>query len=105
MAKKQIIDKEVSKQGLSNILNKLNSVMKSDIAKFGDIQKKQIFISSGNALLDLIVSNRKKGGIACTGRITQLNGLPSAGKSLVAAHCIVQMQKLGGMCVLIYHSK
>ena len=58
------------------------------------------FISTGASLLDLAISNRPNGGIAC-GRITELQGLEGAGKSLIAAHMIADVQKRGGMAVLI----
>src|SRR5665213_3487694 len=58
------------------------------------------FISTGSSLLDLIISNRKHGGIAC-GRITELTGLEGSGKSLIAAHLMANVQKEGGVAVLI----
>ena len=45
------------------------------------------FISTGSTMLDLAISNRPNGGIA-VGRITELNGLESSGKSLVGAHLL-----------------
>jgi recombination protein RecA len=58
------------------------------------------FLSTGCALLDLAISNRAHGGIAF-GRITELTGLEGSGKSLVAAHMIAEVQKIGGVAVLI----
>jgi len=58
------------------------------------------FISTGSSLLDLAISNRKNGGIAC-GRITELQGLEGSGKSLIAAHLLANTQKRGGVAVLI----
>ena len=50
------------------------------------------FISTGSTLLDLAISNRPNGGIA-VGRISELNGLESSGKSLVGAHLLAETQK------------
>ena len=50
------------------------------------------FISTGSTMLDLIISNRPDGGIA-VGRITELNGLESSGKSLIGAHMLAETQK------------
>ena len=50
------------------------------------------FISTGSALLDLSISNRPNGGIA-VGRITEINGLSSTGKSLLGAHILSETQK------------
>lgn len=58
------------------------------------------FLSTGDDILDLYISNRKNGGVA-GGRITQLGGLEGAGKSLVCAHLIKSCQALGGIPVLI----
>ena len=58
------------------------------------------FISTGSSMLDLAISNRPNGGIA-VGRITELNGLESSGKSLVGAHLLAETQKKGGVAVYI----
>jgi len=58
------------------------------------------WISTGSSLLDLAISNRSHGGIA-VGRITELQGLEGAGKSLVAAHIMANALKRDGVAVLI----
>ena len=58
------------------------------------------FISTGSTMLDLAISNRPNGGIA-VGRITELNGLESSGKSLIGAHLLRETQKKGGVAVYI----
>ena len=58
------------------------------------------FISTGSTMFDLAISNRPDGGIA-VGRITELNGLESSGKSLVGAHLLSETQKKGGVAVYI----
>ena len=58
------------------------------------------FISTGSTLLDLAISNRPHGGVA-VGRITEINGLESSGKSLVGAHLLAETQKKGGVAVYI----
>jgi len=58
------------------------------------------FISTGSTMLDLAISNRPEGGIA-VGRITEINGLESSGKSLVGAHILAETQKKGGVAVYI----
>ena len=51
-------------------------------------------------LLDLAISNRPNGGIA-VGRITELNGLESSGKSLVGSYLLASTQKRDGVAVYI----
>ena len=58
------------------------------------------FISTGSSILDIAISNRPNGGIAC-GRITELQGLEQSGKSLIAAHMLADTQRRGGVAVLI----
>ena len=58
------------------------------------------FLSTGCAPLDLAISNRPHGGIPF-GRITELTGLEGSGKSLVSAHMMANVQKMGGVAVLI----
>jgi recombination protein RecA len=58
------------------------------------------FISTGSDMLDLAICNRPNGGIA-VGRITEINGLESSGKSLLGAHLLAETQKLGGVAVYI----
>ena len=58
------------------------------------------FISTGSSVLDLAISNRPNGGIA-VGRITEINGLESSGKSLIGTHILAETQKKGGLAVYI----
>ena len=58
------------------------------------------FISTGSTMLDLAISNKPEGGIA-VGRITEINGLESSGKSLLGAHTLAETQKKGGVAVYI----
>jgi recombination protein RecA len=51
-------------------------------------------------MLDLAISNKKDGGIA-VGRITEINGLESSGKSLLGAHILAETQKKGGVAIYI----
>lgn len=58
------------------------------------------WISTGSSLLDLAISNRRNGGVP-VGRITEITGLESSGKSLIAAHILAETQKKGGISVFI----
>ena len=58
------------------------------------------FISTGSSILDLAISNRPNGGIA-VGRITEINGLESSGKSLIGTHILAETQKKGRLAVYI----
>ena len=58
------------------------------------------WISTGSSLLDLAISNKPHGGLA-VGRICEINGLESTGKSLLGAHILAETQKRGGIAVYI----
>lgn len=58
------------------------------------------WVSTGNAALDLLISNTPNGGVAA-GRLTEITGLESSGKSLLAGHIIANTQKKGGLAIYI----
>jgi recombination protein RecA len=58
------------------------------------------WISTGNSLLDLAISNKPNGGLP-VGKMVELTGLESSGKSLLAAHVLAETQKRGGISVYI----
>ena len=58
------------------------------------------WISTGSTILDLAISNKPHGGFAA-GRITEINGLESSGKSLIGAHALATTQRKGGLAVYI----
>lgn len=58
------------------------------------------WVSTGNAQLDIAISNRPWGGLP-VGRIAEITGLEQSGKSLLSAHLLAETQKKGGVSVLI----
>ena len=58
------------------------------------------WLSTGNAMLDVAISNRPYGGLP-VGRITEITGLEQSGKSLLSAHLLAEAQRKGGVAVLI----
>jgi recombination protein RecA len=99
--------KKSVKDDLANVIaDNLNSKFKDNkVAYFldgSDITPTDIkdFVSTGSSMLDLAISNRTNGGIA-VGRITEINGLESSGKSLLASHILAETQKQGGIAVYI----
>lgn len=106
--KKKRVETEVEKGrddlavALADSLNKSSADGK--IAFFLDAQDdpSQIldWVSTGNDILDLAISNRAHGGVP-GGRITELTGLEASGKSLLAAHLLATTQKNGGLAVFI----
>lgn len=58
------------------------------------------WISTGSTLLDYIVANRRNGGLP-EGRIIEIFGPPSIGKSHIATQIARSTQQMGGICVYI----
>jgi recombination protein RecA len=56
------------------------------------------WVSTGSTLLDLAVSNIPHGGLP-VGRMVELSGLESTGKSLICAQIIAETQRQGGLSV------
>lgn len=59
-----------------------------------------MWVSTGSSELDVKISNRPYGGLAF-GRIYEFTGLEGSGKSLLCAHIMANVQKQGGLAVLI----
>jgi len=58
------------------------------------------WISTGSTILDYIVANRRNGGLP-EGRIIEIFGPPSIGKSHIATQIARSTQQMGGICVYI----
>jgi recombination protein RecA len=58
------------------------------------------WISTGSTILDYVISNRRDGGVP-VGKITEIAGAEASGKSLLVAQLMANVQKIGGVCVLI----
>jgi len=58
------------------------------------------WIPTGSTLIDYMIANRKGGGLP-EGRIIELSGMPSTGKSHIAYEIAKNVQKMGGLVVYI----
>ena len=109
MAKKETAKKEVVKadavreekmKALENALAQLNKTYgKGSVMKFSDAvaDKDLQVISTGCLDLDLALG---VGGLP-RGRIVEIYGPESSGKTTVALHCVAEAQKMGGVCAFI----
>jgi len=84
---------------LCDDLNKNNKDSPGFFKSLADEKPITEYISTGSSVLDICISNRPYGGIP-VGRVTEISGTPSSGKSLVAYHVIAETQKRGGLPVL-----
>jgi recombination protein RecA len=90
-----------------NALTKFSQEMKRDFENTLYIPGKDAiptevkgYVSTGSTILDVIISNRRKGGVPI-GRITEISGTESTGKSLLAYHIIKSTQEMGGIPLYI----
>jgi len=58
------------------------------------------WVGTGSTILDLAISNRKNGGFP-VGRVCEITGLEQSGKSLLAAHALLNTQRKNGLAVYI----
>ena len=92
--------KEEKMKALESALNALNKTYgKGAVMKFSDaaaIQNLQV-ITTGNLQLDLALG---VGGLP-RGRVVEIYGPESSGKTTVALHCVAEAQKAGGVAAFI----
>jgi recombination protein RecA len=98
-------DSSVRRSLIANITKDINKTKGEKVA-FNLIEDKDAptnvaqWISTTSVKLDYIISNRRPGGIPC-GRIIEIFGEPSSGKSTLAQTICAQMQRNGGIAVYI----
>ena len=99
MAKKKVEEEvEFKEYSNENIIKEICN--KVDDVELIDTQDEE-FISTGNFALDYIISGKFwKGGIPL-GRISEIYGNSSSGKTVVATHVLQNVQKEGGIAILI----
>lgn len=98
------VSDDLSKVIAKNLEKKLGKD-NPDIVQFFDEETDGVgtvvaYVPTGCEPLNFAISNRRNGGYPC-GRFTEILGLNSAGKSLLAAHALAETQKLDGVAVLI----
>ena len=91
------IDRDEMAVALQKELNKANkdgSKASFFLDEEDDPSKVTDWLSTGSSILDLAISNRKKGGMPA-GKFIELSGLEGTGKSLICAQMIAETQKRG----------
>lgn len=97
----RVAESKVVIRSIRNSLNKDDGDKVTwDLTKDDSPTHVRDWISTGSTLLDYVVSNRRDGGVPC-GKITELQGEESSGKSLLCAHIIANTQKKGGIAVYL----
>lgn len=102
--KKTITSNEVKEDFTADLINSLNKDLGSRVAYNLAYDESPThvnrWISTGSKLLDYICANRKDGGLP-EGRIVEIFGPPSIGKSHIATQIARTTQQLGGIVVYI----
>ncbi len=97
----EVLDPRAMVRTLRNSLNKSGEELVAwDLTKNDSPTHVKEWLSTGSTLLDYNISNRRNGGVPC-GKITEIQGEESSGKSLVCAHLVANMQRKGGIAVYL----
>ena len=98
-AKKEVVKKEIGDSTLENTLKAIQTKFgEGSIMKFGDSPKVDVnVISTGSIGLDMALG---VGGIP-RGRIIEIFGPESSGKTTLALHIVAEAQKTGGVCAYV----
>lgn len=95
------VDPRKLAQTLRNSLNRSGAdAVAWDLTKNDSPTHVHDWLSTGSTLLDYIISNRRNGGVPC-GKITEIQGEESSGKSLICAHLVANIQRKGGIAVYL----
>lgn len=89
----------MNSEELKTLVAEINKEQKGIAIRFGSehlLSDIDVFISTGSRLLDAAM-----GGGVPSGRMIEVFGDESAGKSTVACHMLIECQKMGGVAVLI----
>lgn len=98
----KLLDQKQAARTLRDTLNKSSGkdgdLVAWDLTKDDSPTHIKDWISTGSTLLDYAISNRRDGGVPA-GKIVEIQGEESSGKSLLCAHLIANVQRRGGIAV------
>lgn len=80
----------------------LAMALRKSIGDNDEVQKVETWIDTGLPQLNKAVSGRYRGGFP-SGRIVEVSGPPSAGKTYIATEVMSSAQRLGGVAVFLDH--
>ena len=99
MAKKQQIE-AVTVSDIDSLLKAVKRDINKDFSVNSNIDRPWEFLSTGNCAVNFAFSGKVDGGFPMR-HSSELLGLNSTGKSLLAAHALIETQKRGGIGILI----
>ncbi len=91
---------DIASQLITDLNKEFSQRIAYNLAESGAPTIVKRWISTNSELLDYAISNKRNGGFP-SGRIIELAGLPSTGKSHIAYEVCRTVQKLGGLVVYI----
>ncbi len=102
MSKKKASCSEGQDDIVTSLLGELNGKQRTAYSFYDreDPSEVKYWLSTGSTLLDYAISNRRNGGVPF-GRIIEINGLESSGKSLLSLHIIANAQKQNGIGMIL----
>ena len=85
---------------LSAAAEALSAALDKSIGENEEVQGVKLWIDTGDAELNYCISGKYDGGIP-VGRIVEMYGPPSAGKTAEATDLLIRVQKMGGVAIFI----
>ena len=85
---------------LSSAAAALAAALDKSIGENEEVQGVKLWIDTGDAQLNYSISGKYDGGIP-VGRIVEMYGPPSAGKTAEATDLLIRVQKMGGVAIFI----
>ena len=85
---------------LSAAAEALSAALDKSIGGNEEVQGVKLWIDTGDAELNYCISGKYDGGIP-VGRIVEMYGPPSAGKTAEATDLLIRVQKMGGVAIFI----
>ena len=82
----------------------LAGALEKAIGSNSDKQQVKYFLDTGYPPLNKIISGRYDGGVPC-GRITEMFGPSSSGKTAIAMKLMIEAQKAGGVAMFMDHER
>lgn len=90
----------MSEPKLSSAAAALNAALDKSIGENEEVQGVKLWINTGDPQLNYCISGKYDGGIP-VGRIVEMYGPPSSGKTAEATDLMVRVQKMGGIAIFI----
>jgi len=85
---------------MSDFYAELSKSLKGKVKKLNDVKPPEYYVPSGDIFLDKLLTGKLVGGGYPAGRLIEIFGEPSHGKTTLAMQAVIGMQNMGGEVLL-----